>query len=240
MDFIDFNTKETANYLFHYRAGSFAEVNIEAISSKQEYCRQYILQVLNVQPDLRIKYYLFDNAEEVGNAYGDSDSCSGFCRVPDSVYAVFSPSLQCTGFHEDAHLLSYAALGRPEPAFIREGLAMFFDRTWHGFANIAWTKLYLDTGVLDGVDQLHRDEAFFDIPDGLSYPAAGAYTEFLISLYGIETYKLFYAAWNTAGEDPYGVFDKSAETLSADFLKWIQSLNIITGHLAERTEAEYL
>jgi hypothetical protein len=240
MDFNNFCTTETADYVFYYRAGSFAEENIETVAAEQEYCRDYILRVMNIQPDLRIHYYLLDDAGEVGKAYGDNDPCSGFCRIPNSIYAVYSPSLRCTGFHEDVHLLSYAALGRPEPAFIREGLAMYFDRTWHGFANTAWTKLYLDTGLLDGVDQLHQNKVFYDLPDGITYPAAGAYTDFLISLYGIERYKTFYTAWSSSGDNPYRVFGISPETLCTDFRKWIQSLNIITGHLAEQTEAEYL
>lgn len=232
---------ETPRYKFHYQPGSYAESYIAKISSRQEFCRDHICKVLGIDPTIRIQYYLLESPEHIGEIYGDGEPCNGFTRLPDSIFAVYSPAIQCTGFHEDAHILSYTALGRPRSAFVREGLAMYFDKTWNGFPNISWTRFHIDYGTVRNLSDLHRDACFFEYAESVTYPIAGAYTEFLITRFGMESYKAFYSAWCKTDTDPYlELFKEDREEAAARFLNYIRSLTVHTGHLAEQTEAEYL
>lgn len=182
---------ESEHYLFHYGANTKAEQDIREIAAYQENCFRYICSVLGTKPAFRIEYFLCDSPEEVGRIYGDNDPCNGFAAPPDKIYAVYNEKVQCIGFHEDAHIISYL-INRPDPPAIREGLAMYFDRKWWGITNLDWTGYYIKTGRYVPVNQLLSREAFFQQHDHIVYPIMGAFTQWLISTYGIESYLRMY------------------------------------------------
>ena len=101
------NQFESRHYIFHFGEATKAERDIESIAAYQESCFQHICAVLGVTPEFKIEYYLCDSPEEVGRIYGDNDPCNGFASPPNKVYAVYNEHIQCIGFHEDAHLISY-------------------------------------------------------------------------------------------------------------------------------------
>ena len=138
-------TFESEHYIFHYGANTAAARDIRKIAALQEGCFSHICAVLGLTPDFRIEYFLCDSPEEVGRIYGDADPCNGFASPPDRIYAVYNETVQCVGFHEDAHIISYM-LNRPDCPAVREGLAMYFDRRWWGIENLDWTGYYLKTG----------------------------------------------------------------------------------------------
>ena len=144
---------ESEHYIFHYGANTKAEQDISEIAAYQESCFRYICDVLNVTPNFKIEYFLCDSPEEVGRIYGDNDPCNGFAAPPDKIYAVYNEQVQCIGFHEDAHIISYT-VNRPDCPAIREGLAMYFDRKWWGIQNLDWTGHYLNTGRYVPVDKM--------------------------------------------------------------------------------------
>ena len=211
---------ESEHYRFHYGAGTAAERDIAEIAALQESCFRHICAVLGTTPDFRIEYFLCDSPEEVGHIYGDDDPCSGFADPPDKIYAVYNDAVQCVGFHEDAHLVSYT-LNRPESAAIREGLAMYFDRKWWSIENLDWTGFYLKTGRYIPVDRLLDDDRFFSLHCAVTYPIAGAFTDWLISAYGIEAYRAMYRQKSVpqAMEQVYG---KSPAELNAAFEAYVR------------------
>lgn len=184
-------TIETAHYLFHFEEGSAAQRDIDAISACQEACYQYICGVLKIQPDFKLEYFLCETAEEVGRVYGDDEPCNGFAVRPNQIYAVYNDEVQCIGFHEDAHLISYCH-NRPNCTAIREGLAMYFDRKWWGIHNMDWTAYYIQMGQYVSMDKLFDRSVWFDGFDYIEYPIAGAFTEYLMNTYGVDKYLDFY------------------------------------------------
>jgi len=180
------------NYEFYYYKNSLAERDIEKIISNQEDCYRKICSTLGIYPNFKIKYYLMNTPEEVGELYGDNEPCNGFASPPDKVYAVYNEKVKCIGPHEDAHILSYT-INRPKSAFIREGLAMYFDRVWWGIENEKWVKSFIDSNEYISISQLICDEVFFQYPDKLTYPIAGAFTKFLIDEIGMDIYLNLYS-----------------------------------------------
>ena len=182
---------ETKNYIFNYNENSKAEKDIEEIVKYQESCFEYICNVLRMNLDFKIEYFLYETPEEVGRVYGDNEPCNGFCDLPNKIYAVYNEEVQCIGFHEDAHIISYL-INRPNSCAIREGLAMYFDRRWWGIHNLDWTAYFIKNGTYVSIDKLLEQDTFFSIDCSVTYPIMGAFTEWLISTYGNDKYIAFY------------------------------------------------
>ena len=182
---------ETRHYIFNYNKNSKAGKDVIAIAKYQESCLKYICSVLRIYPDFKIEYYLCNTPEEVGHVYGDDEPCNGFTDLPKKIYAVYNDEVQCIGFHEDAHVISYL-INRPNSCAIREGLAMYFDRKWWGIQNLDWTVYFIKTNKYIQINQLLNDDIFFNHDCSITYPIMGAFTDWLISTYGIEKYLEFY------------------------------------------------
>lgn len=182
---------ETRHYIFNYNKNSKAGKDVIAIAKYQESCLKYICSVLRIYPDFKIEYYLCNTPEEVGHVYGDDEPCNGFTDLPNKIYAVYNDEVQCIGFHEDAHVISYL-INRPNSCAIREGLAMYFDRKWWGIQNLDWTGYFIKTNRFIQINQLLNDDIFFNHNCSITYPIMGAFTDWLISTYGIEKYLEFY------------------------------------------------
>lgn len=217
--------RETKNYVFHYHAGSLAERNLKSIIEGQESCHKCICDVLNVRMDKKINYFLCSTREEVGELYGDNDPCSGFARMPDEIYAVYNEKTKCLGYHEDVHMISYYTMARPEPNFIREGLAMHFDKTWWGIPNEAWIQVYMEKGLYVPITSLLTSDGFFSCSDTLTYPIAGAFTGYLIEVFGIECYKDYYNKPSKDYEkDFYLSFNRSMNEVEENFKEYIKNI----------------
>lgn len=146
----------------------------------------------------------FDTPEEIGRQYAiihentDDEPCNGFALSAlnskdgvDHIFAVYNNKVKCVGFHEDAHIISYS-LGRPVSQFVREGLAMFFDRYWWGIDNYSWTRWYVEQRKNPSVTELLENAKFNEYSDTLTYPIAGAFTGYLIERFGTEKCIDFY------------------------------------------------
>lgn len=218
------NQFETEHYIFNYPAGSKAEEDIEDIANCQESCFRYICGVLGVTPEFKIEYYLCETPEEVGRVYGDNDPCNGFAALPNKIYAVYNEQVQCIGFHEDAHVISYI-INRPDSPAIREGLAMYFDRKWWGIQNLDWTGYFLKTGLYLPVDRLLDKGVFFDHDCSITYPIMGAFTDWLISTYGLDSYMRMYKQQDMAAAMAQ-VYRKTPGELNQAFADYVRLFRI--------------
>lgn len=235
-------TKESNNYIFNYHTDSIAEKEIEEIMNIQETCYDFICNCLTVKMENKIKYYLCESSIEVGEFYGDNEPCNGFAREPNKIYAVYNDKVKCIGFHEDAHIISYN-IAVPPQAFMREGLAMFFDKVSLGVPNYIWVKFLVDNKMYVNIEELMVNENFYMYSDLITYPIAGAFMEYLISIFGIEKFKEFYSALK---EDNFEssfleVFKISLFSANVKFIRYISSigdndiiLNIIRNELVKR------
>lgn len=217
---------ESEHYIFSYNHDSKAEDDIKEIAACQEACFQYICSVLKVKPEFKIEYILCDTPEEVGRIYGDDEPCNGFAAPPNTVYAVYNSGIQCIGFHEDAHLISYT-VNRPDCPAIREGLAMYFDRKWLGIQNMDWVSYFIKKDLYLPVDALLDKATFFDADCSITYPIMGAFTDYLISTYGIETYMAFYSRQNMALAMEE-VFHKTPAEINRDFVAYLRLFTLDT------------
>lgn len=215
---------ETDHYIFHYGANTKAERDISEIAAYQESCFRYICSVLNVTPNFKIEYFLCDSPEEVGCIYGDNDPCNGFAAPPAKIYAVYNEQVQCIGFHEDAHLISFL-INRPKCPAITEGLAMYFDRKWWGIQNLDWTGHYLNTGRYVPVDKMLDRAFFFEHDCSITYPIMGAFTDWLISTFGTEKYMQMYKQQNMA-DAMVQVYHRTPAELNQAFMDYVRLFRI--------------
>lgn len=217
---------ETEHYVFHYNGGTKAEEDIQSIAAGQEACFRYICKVLRTAPAFKIQYFLCDSPEEVGRIYGDDDPCNGFAVLPDTIYAVYNEQVQCVGFHEDTHLISYT-INRPDCPAISEGLAMYFDRKWWGISNLEWAGYYLKKNDSLPIAAWLDRENFFAEDCSLTYPIMGAFTEYLMTTYGLDVYLQLYRQTDmTLAME--SVYDKTPDQLQVEFEAYIRLFRMDT------------
>jgi len=211
---------ETPNYIFHYQENSTAEKDILKIAKLQQSCFDYISNVLKATLDFKIEYFLCETAEDVGRIYGDNEPCNGFADSPNKIYAVYNEKIKCIGFHEDAHIISYT-VNTPDAPAIREGLAMYFDRKWWGVQNLDWTGFFIKTDKYISVNDLLNSDVFYSKDSSITYPIMGAFTDWLISSFGIDNYLQFYKYENSESALKL-VYKRSPEELNRAFVDYVQ------------------
>ena len=211
---------ESEHYIFNYSVNTKAEQDIAEIAAYQEACFRYICNVLGVTPEFKIEYFLCDSPEEVGRIYGDNDPCNGFAARPNKIYAVYNEQVQCIGFHEDAHIISFT-INRPNCPAITEGLAMYFDRKWWGIQNLDWTGYYLKAGRYLPIDKLLDRKSFFSEDCAITYPIMGAFTDGLITTYGKERYLCFYKQQNMASSMEH-IYQKTPAEMNQAFVDYVR------------------
>lgn len=240
-------TKESDNYIFNYHFGSVAEKEIEKIVDLQEICYNFVCSCLDVNMKTKIKYYLCNSPIEVGEVYGDNEPCNGFARKPNEIYAVYNEKVKCVGFHEDAHIISYN-LAVPPQTFIREGLAMYFDKVSLKIPNYAWVQFFIHNNMYINIGELIINETFYKYSDLITYPIAGAFTEYLISLFGIDKFKAFYSLLKEDNFESsfFEVFKVPISIVNTNFISYINSigtndiiLNAIRNELENRNLLKY-
>jgi hypothetical protein len=199
--------------------GSLAEKDIDKIANIQEICFQDICDFLNVAPPYKIKYYLLETPELIGEIYGDNDPCNGYANPPDEIYAVYNEKVKCIGYHEDAHIISYA-LNMPQSIFLREGLAMYFDKVWWNKPNDEWVRILIKSNRYLNIKDLLQNDLFLNHSDEITYPIAGAFVKYLINRYGKE---LFISVYSYKGYDLLGEIEckykQKIELIEESFLK---------------------
>jgi hypothetical protein len=222
---MDWMKTESTNYIFNYHEGSTAEKEIQYIIDTQETCFNFICNCLDIKMKTKIKYYLCLSSEEVGELYGDNEPCNGFAREPDEIYAVYNEKIRCIGFHEDAHIISYN-LAIPPQTFLREGLAMFFDRVSLKIPNYIWVKYFIDNNMLVKIEDLLINKNFYKFSDLITYPIAGAFVEYLILSYGIEKFKMFYCSINEENIAArfLEIYDRTLHDANKMFIKYINCM----------------
>ncbi len=209
----------TAHYDFYCSEGSLAQKHIIEIANRQEDCYSKITSALNIVPEFKIQYLLADSPEDLGVLYGDNEPCNGYAKLPNNVYAVYSEKIKCIGMHEDAHIISYS-VKRPISAFLREGLAMYFDEQWQGTSNEEWCRGFVKESRLPDVIDLIDNEKFFGIQETISYPLAGAFTKFLIDKLSMPVY-LQNVYYNDNAIAALNELFCETEKVKSDFSAWL-------------------
>ncbi|MGG7165434.1 hypothetical protein [Clostridium ihumii] len=215
---------QSEHYIFNFHENSLAEKHIREIALFQENCFNHITRVLNISVNEKIKYFLCNDSKEVGKLYGDDDPCNGFCRYPEDegesgLYAVYNDKTKCLGYHEDAHYITYLKFGVAKSTFLREGLAMCFDKTWWGIPNEIWVKNFITSSKYISLNMLLEDEIFYKHNQIFTYTLASAFTSFLIFNYGNKSYTNLYKKFTETNSLTHfeSIYNKSIEELENEF-----------------------
>ena len=228
---------ESPHYLFHYETGTLAERDIAKIAYKQEQCFAHICNILQINPSVKIEYFLCNSPEDVGRIYGDNEPCNGFTVMPNKIYAVYNNKEKCIGFHEDAHIISYT-INRPDCPAIREGLAMFFDRKWWGIHNLDWVGFFLKNDLYISAEKLLDKDFFFAHDCSITYPIMGAFTEWLIHTYGIEKFKRMFMESDTllAMEHLYQLTPSELNQMFVNYVQLFDTDTVLEGRMLHLVE----
>jgi len=218
---------KSEHYVFHVCSGSYALEHIQDIISLQESGYDIITETLGVVLPYPIHYHLFDTAEDVGKACND-EPCNGIALYRNEsedqlphIYAVYNERVQCIGPHEDAHIVSFE-YAYPKSVFLREGLAMFFDRQWRGIENTTWALFDLENNSLPSLVKVLTDDMFHALDCSLTYPMAGAFAQFLVNVCGKEKWLDFYKRCEGNIEEAcVSVFGMDVQKLEQQFHQYL-------------------
>lgn len=97
---------------------------------------------------------------------------------------------------------------------------MYFDRKWWGIQNMDWVGFYLKTGRYIPVNQLLDKEYFFSRECSITYPIMGAFTDWLISVYGIKQFLEMYREQDMEAAMKR-VYNNTPEELNREFMSFI-------------------
>lgn len=227
---------ETEHYRFFFEPGSAAERDIIQIADVQEEAYERITSYLQVNFPSKINYHFYDTPEEVSIQYGDDEPCNGFARYPNNIYAVYNDKIKCIGPHEDTHIIA-AQIHIPDCVFLKEGLAMKADETWWGIENELWCRYFLDHDEYLSVALLFQREYFFANGCEITYPIAGAFVNWMINQYSLETFLVLYKKDNDYVKNLEKLVHKSISEIEYDFLQYIKT-KTITKEILEKIEYE--
>ncbi len=214
------NQLETEHYIFNFPSGSKAEHDIKKIADMQEACASYMCTVLGIDMKFKLQYFLCDTAEEVGQLYKGSP-INGLACYPDKIYAVYNDDVQCFGFHEDAHLISFMWFDpNPDNPAIEEGFAEYFSRKWWGIHNFDWVGYYIKCGKYIPIDKLLDADTFYTVSDSISYPTMGTFTEWLVAIGGMEKYLNLFRGRDQKSAI-FDIYGKTPQELNAAFVRYM-------------------
>lgn len=227
-------TYESEHYTFNVPKDSFAEKSILSVIELQEKCYKDFLSSFNVKSKLVIKYYIFSSSLECGkqyrllypeeyNASDPDESINGYTFYPDTVFATYNESIKCVGYHEDVHILMDEQFGDITSCFVKEGIAMSFDKEWWHIKNEYWAKILIEKGLLANIETYYENDRFFENDDRYTYPMAGAFTSWLIRRIGLDAYKKYYGSFIQKESYPLESYRKN---LVEEFIKYIIGIEI--------------
>jgi hypothetical protein len=225
------------HYIFSVQKDSFAEKNIISIIKLQEMCFKGFLHAFNVKSNLKIKYFLFASSLECGkqyrllypDEYNESDpdeSINGYTYYPDTIFATYNEKVQCIGYHEDVHILMDEQFGDITSCFVKEGIAMSFDKDWWHYKNEYWAKIIVEKGLLENIETYYDNDRFFEYDDRYTYSLAGAFTSWLLEKIGLDAYKKYYSSFLMKESYPEQTYLKG---IVEEFLKYISGIEIDKG-----------
>ncbi|MBE5782252.1 MAG: hypothetical protein E7329_02930 [Clostridiales bacterium] len=187
---MDWINERSEHYSLFYHPNSIAEMNLSQIIAWQEKCYQRLSNELGLILNRPIRMYLCNSPDEIAQITG-CPPCNGMTFDYDLIYAVYNETTRCLGPHEDAHIFSYQ-IAIPNSFFLREGFAMYFDKSYHGRDNTEIAKDWFKSNKSFSITSLIDNRIFWQLPEEISYPLAGAFAQWIIQHYGMPVYLEIY------------------------------------------------
>ncbi|MGC9999002.1 MAG: hypothetical protein ABSE21_02790 [Bryobacteraceae bacterium] len=119
-DLAKFRTRETRQFSIYYFPDSLAARDIDRIAVQRDAGFEKVSEVLRVHSDLRIRLFLFPDAESKTKDTGHQGAGWAF---GNNVVEIYNDSTRLNPYHETAHILA-TAIGDPAAVF-NEGFATY-------------------------------------------------------------------------------------------------------------------
>lgn len=186
-------TEETAHFLIHYEANSYAEKELEALTKAHEDAVPRILDLLGESaPPGKIHIFAVEDQARM-KALTGRETIGQSIADQNSICCVFSKTTRAVGAHEVMHIMSANKWGfRPGREWLHEGLAVYSDDNWRGYKLHALCRHLRDSGNLAPLGQLMDKITSYSYT--VFYPECGSFVKFLYERYGREKLKQLWTA----------------------------------------------
>ncbi|MDR8393963.1 hypothetical protein NC796_22605 [Aliifodinibius sp. S!AR15-10] len=199
------NEYESEHYIFYVREGSQAEESIEAIKVEQERAYRELNERLGLTFDRKLLVYVYESRQDFGETVRTGRAHPELGMI-ETIYGSDAKTIGMRGIslHELSHIVAFYEWCPVTERLFSEGLAVWLDDYWRA-PSITSTDLFQISKVLLRRGQLPSVEDMITQWDELesqhSYPAAGAFTKFLIREYGLDSFKRLYCEARTRNFD---------------------------------------
>lgn len=212
---------ESKHYCLHTIPESTAFGEMKQIERDREDALEKICALFQVNDVLedRIDYFFYESRVHKGLITGDQMPAHTFVEKAD-VHAVYGPHHKLNTPHEDVHIV-LGRMGRP-PKLIEEGAAEYAH---HGGAAHAMCRKALASVGFPAIPGLMEDEEFAKSDLDVVYPLAASFAGFLITQYGVGSFKRLYGAWEQKIQQPEReIYGKGWDDLETEWRAFIASL----------------
>ncbi|MDP2684295.1 MAG: hypothetical protein Q8P20_04505 [bacterium] len=170
--------------------GKITQKKTQKILVEQKRVAHTILKKLNIPPPKVITIHLYNTRGQKEKITGEKGNCHADIKN-NKIHAFLPKGRKTLGHHEMVHILT-KHLGSP-PKLLTEGLALWFDKSWHGVAFSSLVKkMFISEKHGHLVNNIFSDSAFKKIPNLLSYNITGLITSSLIHDFGLSKYLKLY------------------------------------------------
>ena len=107
--------------------------------------------------------------------------------------------------------------------FVKEGIAMSFDKEWWHLKNEYWAKILIEKGLIANIETFYENDRFFENDDRYTYPMAGAFTSWLLRRISLDAFKKYYGSFIQKESYPLESYRK---ILVEEFTKYISGIEI--------------
>lgn len=225
-----FERVESEHYIFHLFPDSEAQKDIKEIILTQEKAFVKIINFLGVEsPDKKIEYFFYPNKEVKIELMGD-DWYAQSIYNEFRIHVLYTDDVKPIGPHEDTHLLSLPwglSFG-----FMQEGLAEFMvGHAWDGSPHKKYVLEGYKKNLYSPIESFFRHEAWSETDDNYAiyfYSLAGAWSAYLIEMFGKERYKNFYQRSTRDYTKEQNIelfiqiFREDVSKIEADFVSWLK------------------
>jgi hypothetical protein len=215
---------ETEHFSIHYST-KISKRLIKVIALHHEFYYEELEKYYQTAPDGKIKSFIFHSSEQKGQLFGSAsaDVAKPWLRQIYTTHNNYNSTLR----HEIAHCFT-AAFGKGifkiadnfNPALI-EGAAtaaapLYDENSIHTMAALAYKN-----GFTIKLEELFSYLNFFKQTSSISYIYAGSFSDFLISNYGIESYKKLYSKI-----DFDAAYGKPISALVTEYYDFLEDYNV--------------
>ncbi|MBU7027442.1 MAG: hypothetical protein HXS48_10950 [Theionarchaea archaeon] len=210
---------ESKHFIFYYQESHLTIEEITTIAYNQEELFSRITDLLSIEFNEKITYYLYGNRKDfegIPGAYAIGTEIRFLCEFCVDF---------CKGGLYDAHEMTHALANQIgiQHGLLAEGLAVYVEDYYirgenlHSIIKILHTENRV-TPLEDLVEDFWCDILF-------NYDIAGSFATFLIEEYGIEKFKELYS--KPLGFFPFlEVYDKSLEDLENEWIAVVQHAEV--------------